>query len=168
MILAEARPAYEYSVKPAPRRTPTVAQPARRAVRRPAASPKTRYIVFWLVAVFLALGLASRFALAAKLTVDIGGLNKQLAALQAENQQLQLQASELKSLSRIEQVATTRLGMIRPTEARPLVVTGGQATTASVVADVSSPAGAQGGWIATVQRWLTKLITTGRAAAKGL
>lgn len=171
MILAEARPAYQYPVRPAKRQ---MRKPAPRRVaavkRRSAVTAKTRYILVWLVAVALALGLASRFALAAKLTVDIAALNKQLAEAQAENEQLQLQIAELKSLARIEQIASTRLGMVRPAETRPIVANGGTAAPATVAlagTGDNRTAGA-GGWIASVQRWLTRLIRAGLAEAKGL
>lgn len=169
MILAEARPAYDYQVKPEQRPTPKTVASAGRAVRKHAAvSSKTRYVVFWLLAVMLALGIASRFAVGAKMNIDIAALDKQLAEVQTENEQLQLQIAELKSLARVEAAATTRLGMVRPTETRALVTGNQTATTAMVAADVGNNTKTDGGWIASVQRWLTNLIHTGRAEAKGL
>lgn len=171
MMLAEARPAYQYPVRPTRRQMRKTGQRTAAGVkRRSAAAAKTRYVLAWLVAVALALGVASRFALAAKLTVDIAALNKQLAQVQAENEQLQLQIAALKSPARIEQIATTRLGMVRPTVTRPILATGDAAApaAAAVTGQTEGRPAATGSWIASVQRWLARLVRLGLAEAKGL
>lgn len=52
---------------------------------------------------------------------EIVALKKQLADLQAENERLQVQVVKLTAPDRIEQLATERLGMVRPVEGRLLV-----------------------------------------------
>lgn len=171
MMLAEARPAYQYPVRPVRRQVRKAARrTAPKVERRPAAAAKSRYVLVWLVAVALTLGVASRFALAAKLTVDIAALNKQLAQVQAENEQLQLQVASLKSPARIEQIATARLGMIRPTVTRPIVVPSAEKAPVTAAASVRSESqqSAAGSWIVSVQRWLARLVRLGLAEARGL
>lgn len=173
MVLAEAKPNYQRSINPA---TPAMHEPLRRPAvqtapvvkKRARVSPKTRYVIVWLIGVVLALGLASRFAYAATLSADIRGLEQQLAQTVSENGQLKVQVAELQSLAHIEQVATTRLGMVKPGEARPVIAADPAAVAVASLIDDSGSAPGGGGWLDSLQKWFTQLIRTGRAQAKGL
>jgi cell division protein FtsL len=171
MVLAETKLDYQRSYAPAPE----AALPRRTVVTPPAVkqrvrtSPRARYMVKWAVCVLIALTLASRFAYAATLSANIRGLEQQLAQATAENGQLKVQAAELQSLARIEQVATTKLGMVKPESSRAVAAPQTTSTTvASLTSQDQTQHTAAGGWFTSLQRWWTQLINTGRAQAKGL
>ncbi|NPV26570.1 MAG: septum formation initiator family protein [Firmicutes bacterium] len=57
-----------------------------------------------------------------RLGYQVVALQNEIASIKKENAYLELEVARLKSLDRIEQVATTRLGMVKPQEVEMLQV----------------------------------------------
>lgn len=69
----------------------------------------------------LALFMAWRQTTIVRVGYEIDRLKAQVALARAERDRLQLEVTRLESLDRIEKVATERLGMVRPVQARAYV-----------------------------------------------
>jgi len=69
----------------------------------------------------LALFMAWRQTTIVRVGYEIDRLKNQVALARAERDRLQLEVTRLESLDRIEKVATERLGMVRPLQARAYV-----------------------------------------------
>lgn len=80
------------------------------------------FAVAWLSVVSTAVFLVSRHAQIAQMAYQVGDLQKEIRQVEEENVRLRAQASELRSLSRIEEIATTKLGMIKPGEIQVAMV----------------------------------------------
>jgi len=78
----------------------------------------TAYGLFVAVAVGLVLLYVAQYAYVAQLNLRLNRGGKQLAQIQIQNEQLEQQASELRSLRRVEEEAKTRLGMQKPETVR--------------------------------------------------
>jgi cell division protein FtsL len=86
-------------------------------VRKISARTKVFYCVVVIITMALSFMLTSKSAQIASIGYEIAALKEQVRALDAENQALQNKVAELKSLERIEYVATAKLGMQRPEQA---------------------------------------------------
>ena len=82
----------------------------------------TAYGLFVAVAVGLILLYVAQYAYVAQLNLRLNQAQKRLAQIETQNEQLEQQASELKSLRRIEEVAVNRLGMQKPKQVRTVKV----------------------------------------------
>ncbi|BCV24683.1 MAG TPA: hypothetical protein GXX50_04385 [Firmicutes bacterium] len=89
-------------------------RPRRRTRRRVA--PLAAYGLFVAAAVVLVLLYVAPYAYVAQLNLRLARAQKDLARAITVQEQLEQQASELKSLARIEKEATQRLGMREPEE----------------------------------------------------
>lgn len=90
---------------------------APRPRRRHARMGWLAYVLFaaaWLSVVSTAIFLVSRHAEIAQMAYRVGDLQREISLVEDENVRLRAQTSELKSLSRIEKIATTKLGMVKP------------------------------------------------------
>ena len=96
---------------------PKTARRRRRRVTRRVES-LTAYGLFVAVAVGLVLLYVAQYAYVAQLNLRLNRAEKQLAQIQIQNEQLEQQASELRSLRRVEEEAKTRLGMQKPETVR--------------------------------------------------
>jgi len=67
-----------------------------------------------IVGVALGLAFLAQFAVTARLGYQNESLDQQINQLSRENSELELKIEELGSLARIEEVATQKLGMIKP------------------------------------------------------
>jgi len=152
------------------------AAPAER--QRPAKRPVSRkrkkenvalLLTVIMVGFILGLVAAYRYAMLAQTGYRLDQLQKQLALAEAENQQLQMQVNQLQSLQRIEQIATTKLGMVRPEGAQMVAVTvpaQAEPAPATPVPDHASPVASAA---QTIQHSLTEFIAQirkGTAEAK--
>ncbi|HHT71657.1 MAG TPA: hypothetical protein GX016_08845 [Firmicutes bacterium] len=102
---------------PEPVTEPKTARRRRRRVTRRVES-LTAYGLFVAVAVGLVLLYVAQYAYVAQLNLRLNRAEKQLAQIQIQNEQLEQQASELRSLRRVEEEAKTRLGMQKPETVR--------------------------------------------------
>ena len=109
MLVAKERFDYQ-SLPPEQHNTETSV----RRVRRVRAKTKFVYCVIAVVTLCLAFLLVSRNAQMASAGYDILTLRKNLQELDTQNQILQRKIDQLKSLERIQYVATARLGMEKP------------------------------------------------------
>jgi len=78
--------------------------------------PMVSFVFFTCLTLSVVLSYVAIHATMAKTAVEINQAKKQLANVQNENEQLQLQIMNLTSLDRIEQVARNNMGMVRPEE----------------------------------------------------
>lgn len=76
------------------------------------------YLPVLVFVLALALLMVSRQAAIVRVGYQIDQLKNQVTVAKAERDSLQLEVTRLQSLDRIEKVATSRLGMVRPQEAR--------------------------------------------------
>jgi cell division protein FtsL len=67
-----------------------------------------------IVCVALGLAFLAQVAVTARLSYQNESLNQQIGQLSRENSELELGIEQLSSLERIEQVATEKLGMLKP------------------------------------------------------
>lgn len=74
----------------------------------------TAYSLFVALTVGLVLLYIAQYAYVAKLSLSLAQAQKQLGQIQLMNEQLELQASKLRSLRRVEEEAINRLGMEKP------------------------------------------------------
>lgn len=89
-------------------------QPVTRRRSRRAVAPLAAYGVFVATAVVLVLLYVAQYAYVAQLNLRLAQAQKDLAQVVTLQEQLEQEASELRSLSRIEREATQRLGMLEP------------------------------------------------------
>lgn len=75
---------------------------------------KVLYAGIFLVAFLLGLGLTWRYVQVTATGYEIVRMKKELKAVADQNQELQMRIENLQSLQRIETVAVTKLGMIKP------------------------------------------------------
>ena len=75
---------------------------------------KVLYLTLWAMVVASSVALASRYAAMAAIGYRMDAIQAQAAALDRENEQLRAQVAVQKSPTRIEEIATRKLGMIRP------------------------------------------------------
>lgn len=92
----------------------SVRRPGRKKVRKISARTRVFYCTVVTIAMCLAFIITSKSAQMASVGYEIEALKKQVHALDAENQALQNNLAELKSLDHIEYLATTKLGMQKP------------------------------------------------------
>lgn len=85
-----------------------------RKVRRFKSASKFVYASVLLLAFLTFLLLTTRYAQITATGYEIVNVKKQLKALEAENQNLEMKIAQLQSLERIEAVAIGKLGMIKP------------------------------------------------------
>lgn len=110
----------------------------RRRVKR-RVEPLTAYGLFMAVVVGLVLLYVAQYAYVAQLNLRLSRAEKQLAEIQILNQQLEQQASELRSLQRVEREAITRLGMQKPEAVRTVKAPVVSAPETSVAAETVGP-----------------------------
>lgn len=109
MILAKEK--YDYRSWEVQKEAP------RKKVRK---SPKKQqkaqqgYLLMVVLAFILGIVIAARYTHVAVVGYQLNKLNGELALLEKENQQLNVELNQLKSLDRIEKIATTKLGMVSP------------------------------------------------------
>lgn len=115
---------------------PQVQRAPKRRPRR-YAGPLAAYGLLVAVAVVLVLLYVAQYAYVAQLNLRLAAAQKELARATAALEQLEQQASELKSLARIEREARERLGMREPEEVK---VVAAPLPPAAEEAPVSSPA----------------------------
>ncbi|MEG6521880.1 cell division protein FtsL [Desulfotomaculum sp. 1211_IL3151] len=83
---------------------------SKRAIRRGKA-----LVICCVIALFVTgVTIAYYYSQIAELGYEISKLQKELSKLQAEQEYLETQANQLMSLQRIEAIATTKLGMVKP------------------------------------------------------
>jgi len=85
-----------------------------RRVKKVRKSHKGVYIAVVLAAFLLGIFFTARYAQVAMQGYRINQLKERLAAVQAENQRLEMEANRLMSLDRIEKIAMGELGMVKP------------------------------------------------------
>ncbi|MDK2784152.1 MAG: hypothetical protein PWQ41_628 [Bacillota bacterium] len=85
-------------------------------------APLTAYGLFVATVVVLVLCYVAQYAYVAQLNLRLARAEKELARLTAVKEQLEQEASELKSLARIEKEATQRLGLREPEEVKVVAV----------------------------------------------
>lgn len=113
MVLAQERP---LTLEP-------YANPRKRSRSQPAVRGGQVWLLSLLVFTFIC-GLTLVFAhgQVAVIGYRLTNLQREVAALAAENGTLEAALSELESLDRVERVATVRLGMVKPAQADVLYV----------------------------------------------
>lgn len=109
----------------------------RRARKRVA--PLTAYGLFVATVVVLVLCYVAQYAYVAQLNLRVARAEKELDRLTAVQEQLEQEASELKSLARIEKEATQRLGFCKPEEVKVVAVSPKPQVEAQITAK-SNPA----------------------------
>ncbi len=72
------------------------------------------YLMIVLLAFVIGIVIAARYTQLSVAGYGLNKINKELTLLQKENQQLSVELNHLKSLERIEEIATTKLGMVPP------------------------------------------------------
>ncbi|AVX21042.1 MULTISPECIES: cell division protein FtsL [Carboxydocella] len=118
MLVAKERVDFHYAEQA------TRQRPAKRPVARKRKKENVALLLtVVMVGFILGLVAAYRYAMLAQAGYRLDQLQKQLALAEAENQQLQMQVDQLKSLQRIEAIATTKLGMVRPDGTQMVAVT---------------------------------------------
>lgn len=95
-------------------------RPARPGARRQASvsSFPVVPVLGLAVAVLSGVILVSRYGAVTRTGYQVAELQADLTSLRAENERLKMEVDRLLSLDRVERIATTRLGMIRPEEVR--------------------------------------------------
>lgn len=96
-------------------------------VTRPGIRTKIRYMAIIALVFILGLSVLIRYAWIVELNYQINKEKKQLNELVRQTETLKVKLAELKSYDRIEQIATTRLGLVRP-EKNQMVYLGAQIT----------------------------------------
>ncbi len=123
--------------------------------------------VLWIMAVFLGLGVVQRHAETARVGYDLAALEAQAAALEEENHALKVRVASLESPGRIYQIATSKLGMVRPKGFEVAAVP--SASGVALSQPGSFPEIPSGNWLAkAAQRLLVVLAGPARAEAKGM
>lgn len=121
----------------------------------------------WFLAVFIGLVVVQRYAEMAKVGYDLSDLEAQAAAMEEENHVLKISVANLESPGRIYQIATTKLGMVRPKGFEVAAVTAGPGL--AVNQDSSVPEGSsESRLVKAGKRLLSALAGPGRAEAKGV
>jgi cell division protein FtsL len=109
VLLAEKK-AFAYPGEYTYKRTVTKPQPT----TKPAVKAKVRYVLSLILVFALGLSVVVRYASMVELNYQINKEKSQLNELVRETETLKVKLAELKSYDRIEQIALTRLGMLRP------------------------------------------------------
>lgn len=109
MILAKEKSNYydQHDYSPRPRKRV-------RKVKKVKKNHKAVYVFVVLVAFLMGIFFTARYAQVAMQGYKINQLKEHLAAIQADNQRLQMEANRLASLDRIEKIAMSDLGMVKP------------------------------------------------------
>ncbi len=95
--------------------TPDVAKPQQPLVKRVLARQfRSRCSVLFAVMTIMAFVVVAQSGIKASRGYELVRIQKQAETVEAENQRLQLEISQLKSPERIQQIATTQLGMEVP------------------------------------------------------
>lgn len=117
MIVAQEKPNYTYTEQP-------VSAPPPRERRGPSEDRRWCGAMTILLLVSLVLGIGVSFynAQVVKVGYDLTTLKQEIARLDAENQNLEAALGRLDSLERVETVATTKLGMVPPSERNVMYV----------------------------------------------
>ncbi|HEX3032089.1 MAG TPA: cell division protein FtsL [Bacillota bacterium] len=119
MILAREK--YDYQSWEAPSQQPR--KPAnRQAAKKQSSKARRVYLVVVAMAFLLGILIAAQYTRLAVAGYQLDKQEKQLALLEKENQNLAMQVNQLKSLNRIEQIATGKLGMVTTTDVQFLPV----------------------------------------------
>ncbi|MDI6710568.1 MAG: cell division protein FtsL [Thermoanaerobacterales bacterium] len=115
--MAQEKPNYTYAEQP-------VAAPPPRERRRPNEDRRWCGAVTILLLVSLVLGVGVSFysTQVVKVGYNLTTLKQEIARLDAENQNLEAALGRLDSLERVETVATTKLGMVAPSERNVMYV----------------------------------------------
>ncbi|MDA8213466.1 MAG: cell division protein FtsL [Clostridia bacterium] len=111
MILAKEK--HDYRSWEVPKEAPQ--KKVRQAPKKQKKAQKG-YLLIVILAFILGIVIAARYTQAAVVGYQLNKLNGELALLEKENQQLNVALNQLKSLDRIEKIATTKLGMVSPQE----------------------------------------------------
>jgi cell division protein FtsL len=77
-------------------------------------NPWGRYFLMVVITVAIALSLTGRYAAVARAGYEIAKLKYTVAVLEKENEALQLAVANLKAPGRVQEIATSRLGMQLP------------------------------------------------------
>lgn len=84
----------------------------RQNIKKQTTKSRRVYLVVVLMAFLLGILIASQYTRLAVAGYQLDKQQKQLVVLEKQNQVLNMQVSQLKSLNRIEQIATGKLGMV--------------------------------------------------------
>ncbi len=96
-----------------------LARPARPNPGEEAARAGFRsYLLYLAIAFVLAVALSWSYSTTARLGYRIENLKREIASLQRDQEKLRYELAGLQSMARIEQEATRRLGMVRPSYVR--------------------------------------------------
>lgn len=97
---------------------PTIAVPKRKKQNNKHVSSKLKYAIISLIVLAFGIGLAltSRAALYYSQGYEITRLNREIESLQTDNERLKLEIEQLCSLDRVENMALTELGMVKPSK----------------------------------------------------
>ncbi len=136
MIVAPQRNDYHESYEQQP-------APTRRTKRQPKRKFGVKTLVVGVVLSGFIFGMVLTFyhLYSVRLGYQVVALQNEIATMKKENAYLELEVARLKSLDRIEQVATTRLGMVKPQDVEMLRVAHGQPGISTKGA--ATPAGSQ-------------------------
>lgn len=162
MILAKEK--YDYRSWEAQSLNP-VRKKQRKAVKQKKIQTKMGYLLIVVLAFAIGVIIASRYTQLIVAGYQLDKLNGELAVLQQENQQLNVELNKLKSLNRIEQIATVKLGMVEPDKVQ---------FVAGLDASAPAPGAAAGagrtnsGTAASKQGIMQELANTVALWAKGL
>lgn len=109
MILAKQK------VNQLPQQTPKATPTKRvRKVTRTRVNPRAVYVLIFVIAFLVGIFFTSRYAQLAVTGYQVNQIKEKMQGLELENQKLSVQVDGLKSLNRIETVAMTELGMVKP------------------------------------------------------
>jgi cell division protein FtsL len=115
LVLAERKPRQLPEVVPPPVQAAKVRKTKK-------ALPRLQLIAFVAVGFVTLLALTSMYVMMAMIGYQITDLKGQIATRQTENKKIELEINRLKSLDRIETIATTKLGMTKPEKFAYLVI----------------------------------------------
>jgi cell division protein FtsL len=131
LILAKEKPLLLPEAAPAPLRKKATA-------RRNRVAPRVAVIGAIVVGFAVLLSLTSMYATIGMTGYKIATLKQEINAMQTENKRLELKLYQLKSLDRIENIATTKLGMVQPEQFAYLVMDKPAGTSEAKVAETAS------------------------------
>lgn len=112
MVLAQEKLRYDQPAVELPRSGKVI----KRKIRKVNTSKQAKILAVSLVVLAFAAGIfvAAQYAGLAQKNYQLAQVKKDIAVMQVDNQKLQLQIGELRSVGRIESIAVNQLGMVKP------------------------------------------------------
>lgn len=112
MVLAQEKLRYDQPAVESPKSGKVI----KRKIRKVNTSKRAKILAISLVVLGFAAGVfvAAQYARLAIKNYQITQIRREISAMKAENEQLQLQIGELRSVARIEAIAVNQLGMVKP------------------------------------------------------